>query len=275
MRSDRPRYLETSGAERSLRWAFGSGVSLRAYEVIDQTRPWFCVSARRAELVFVVEGELSLEMGPARQHLRLGPSSAVIILRGTPHNIHSAPGTKTLVIDVSEQALDAIKVPRSLGLVGVNREAFRGGRDDRCGRLYETISTLPCDEIREQLSSVFLRSLPTTFHAFEPCHSTHKMLDVKTRLDETYMETIDLNDLAQEASVDRFYLLRSFKRNFGAPPLTYVHHIRLDSFVRSVLQESDRPLIELAGKSGFGDYSTFSRRVRQRLGKAPSQLVLR
>src|SRR3954470_2970936 len=84
------RQLATRRGTRELRWTFTRGISVRAYLHGRAEEECPCVSTRSAELVVVMDGEIDLQAGPERRHLRLRDGEACWIPRGLPHAITAA-----------------------------------------------------------------------------------------------------------------------------------------------------------------------------------------
>jgi AraC-like DNA-binding protein len=66
------------------------------------------------------------------------------------------------------------------------------------------------------------------------------------------------------------YLSRCLKKHTGMSPVTYLHHIRL-IHARSLLEQSDLSVQEIAEKSGFGSSNYFIRLFRKNFGHTPKQ----
>jgi AraC-like DNA-binding protein len=241
------------------------GLSLRAYES-ERVREQFCVSTQSSELTLLLEGEIWVEMGPARQQVRILPEQACLIYRGTPHQMHTAEGSRFLVLDVDAPVswLGATCLEGGL----LSPALVRG-----LPHLWEASSPQLTEGFRQQLTTLLDR-FAASVTPLETTHNTLRMLDVKRHLEEHSAEPLDLGVLARRFGLDRFYLLRAFKQNFGTPPLAYVSFLRMEHFVWTMLREGrTRELIEVSGEAGFSDYSTFCRRIRRRLGRPPSQLI--
>jgi len=267
MRRPLPVQRLSAGTEsHSLRWTMAPGLSLRAYQDLRALDARFCVSTLSSELTLVLEGEIWVEMGPARQQLRVTPEQACLICRGTPHHMHVAAGSRFLVLDLDPPVAH-------LGAALIERRLLSPTLVRWLPHLFE--ATPPqLGETLERAVAELLDRCPGSTTALEPGHNTLRMAAVKQHLEERFAEPLDLGALASRFGLDRFYLLRAFKQNFGVPPLAYVNFLRLEHFVWAMLRQGrSRELIELSGEAGFSDYSTFCRRVRQLLGRPPSRLL--
>jgi AraC family transcriptional regulator len=84
-------------------------------------------------------------------------------------------------------------------------------------------------------------------------------------------ENIDLEDLALVAGTSRFHFLRLFRARFGVTPHRYLLQQRVEA-ARRMLQETLRPLADVAAATGFSSQSHLSTAMRQYLGASPGQL---
>lgn len=85
-------------------------------------------------------------------------------------------------------------------------------------------------------------------------------------LDET---PFDLTTLSEYWGRSRFSALRTFKRRFGLPPLSYQIHLRVEQ-AQMALRAGRRPA-RVAAECGFFDQSHLTRHFKRILGVTPSQ----
>jgi len=77
-------------------------------------------------------------------------------------------------------------------------------------------------------------------------------------LDAHYFEPLQLDDIAQEATLSSFHFARLFKRSTGLSVMEYLLQVRL-RMARHLLLQTAMPVSEIAEKCGFADASYFSR----------------
>ena len=243
--------------------------SVRAYELAQEGRePAFCVSTRSSELTFVLEGELEVEVGPTRRVTTARAGEGVLVLRGTPHATKNKPGTRFVIIDLPT-------VPSAeMGVVALPSESIPRALERRIPDLWDQHEMVASGSLEQPLAQLVARAIPRGLVPLETRHTTALMLAVKRYLEAHYALPLDLALLASRFGVDRFYLVRAYTRNFGLSPIAYANALRIEHFVWSLLEDAaPGKLVELAGDAGFGDYSTFCRKIRDRFGRAPSDLV--
>ncbi len=78
-----------------------------------------------------------------------------------------------------------------------------------------------------------------------------------------------LDELASATGLNKFSLLRRFKRELGITPHAYLVALRVDR-ARELLARGSGP-VEVAGRLGFADQSHFTRAFRARVGLTPSR----
>ena len=91
----------------------------------------------------------------------------------------------------------------------------------------------------------------------------------RQRLDDAPAEPVSLAELAQQARVSRFQLLRGFAREVGTTPHAYQLQRRV-SLARRLLDAGTRPA-EAALGAGFADQSHLTRAFRRQFGVTPAR----
>lgn len=80
---------------------------------------------------------------------------------------------------------------------------------------------------------------------------------------------ISLTELADQTATSQFHFLRSFRAVAGMTPYQFLLKTRLHR-AAILLRTTDEPVSAVALDAGFNDLSTFNRRFRRVMGKAPS-----
>lgn len=258
--------LSTSRPKRKLRWTHGSGLSIRAYLSATDPELCPCVSTRGSELTVVLDGEIAIEVGPSRQVTRVREGEAVWVPRGLAHAVIVGRDTRAYILDVRDggpevglRHVPGAVIPGSV-LRGFDRAWTR--RPDRA-----------LSQVSSATSELMARVRGRDPVCVEVASSTPKMMVAKRVLEERYTRPPTLAELARIVGTSEFYLLRGFKRHFTFTPYAYAQFLRTEHFFWELLESRGRALTDIAADSGFGDYSTFNRRMRAITGKAPSTLI--
>ncbi len=90
-------------------------------------------------------------------------------------------------------------------------------------------------------------------------------------LAENFAADISLAELATLAGVDRFHLLRAFRRSLGLPPHLYQTQLRLRHATR--LMRAGEPAAGAAAAVGFADQSHLIRKFKAAYGVTPGQYL--
>lgn len=86
---------------------------------------------------------------------------------------------------------------------------------------------------------------------------------------QNFTRPITLDELAAVESLSRYHFLRSFRKQVGMPPHTYIENCRIAAAQR--LLATGLPLVQVAAEVGFSSQSHFTRRFRQTLGVTPGR----
>ncbi|MDE6845280.1 MAG: AraC family transcriptional regulator [Lachnospiraceae bacterium] len=97
-----------------------------------------------------------------------------------------------------------------------------------------------------------------------------KVIDVITYIQEHLSEEISVDVLAKQCYISKYYLMRQFKEATGYSIHQYINEKRVQAARRMIL--SGMPASQACYECGFRDYSTFARRFKMIVGRAPSKL---
>ncbi len=96
-----------------------------------------------------------------------------------------------------------------------------------------------------------------------------KIIDVITYINNHLAEEIGIDDLARRHYISKYYLMRQFKEATGYSIHQYINEKRIQAAKRMIL--SGMPASKACYECGFNDYSTFARRFKTIVGRAPSK----
>lgn len=259
--------LSTKRPSRELRWTFAGGQSVRTYVHERDERDCPCVSTRSAELTVVLDGEVAIEVGPARQVIRIGQGEVVWVPRGLAHVIHVPARTRALVVDHVGAGPDTLHHLPAHAVPAAVLRALRAAWERGGESAFDKVATASA-ELLQRLGG----RAPIEI---ESAACTRKMHAAKRLLEERFIRPPTLAELARRIGTSEFYLVRNFKRHFGFTPYAYAQFLRTEHFFWELLSApEDRPrLLALSADAGWGDYSTFERRMRALTGKPPSLLL--
>ena len=94
------------------------------------------------------------------------------------------------------------------------------------------------------------------------------MLDVKEWIDRHYAENISLDGLAERFYINKYYLSRMFRRQFGQTVSSYIQVVRI-THAKQLLRFSNQTLEEIGETVGITPARYFSKVFRSVEGMAP------
>lgn len=263
----RIRQLSSNRPGRELRWTQEGSQSLRAYAMAEDDDPCPCVSTRSGELNLVLDGEVVIEVGPAKQIVTVGAGAACLVPRGLPHAIRIPRRARVLMVDVQAEIADhgLRMIPAHLLPAHVMQSVERFWPR----RVLEALA--PASEATAEMIQRLGSCEPLVI---ETTLATRRIMLAKQTLEQRFADPPSLAELAKLLGTNEFYLLRAFKKHFAFSPLAYAQFLRTEHFVWELLgSKAPRTLLRLSTEAGFRDYSTFERRIREVFGRTPSSLV--
>ena len=133
------------------------------------------------------------------------------------------------------------------------------------------------DYIRDMRINGKLNDLLTLLMESSWHHEAHsnapKKMDislVKSFLDEHYNEKLSLESVASHFFIDKHYLARLFKEQYGVTLLTYLQQVRI-THAKRMLRFTDKSIEEIGLECGIGELNYFSRVFKKLEGVSPSE----
>jgi len=101
-----------------------------------------------------------------------------------------------------------------------------------------------------------------------------RLLRAKDRMDAASHEEWPVQRLAQVSHVSPAHFARSFKDAFGLPPHRYLLTRRIER-AKTLLRDSEQPILDIALQTGWNSLGTFGRTFRDITGESPGELRAR
>ena len=141
--------------------------------------------------------------------------------------------------------------------------------------LHQMVMQGETDFRKEELFFFLLEQLVGDYTEGEiAANSTQLSMQTKTickYLEQRYMDTIRLDDLCSLTGLSKYYLLRSFTKQKGISPYSYLETIRIDK-AKKLLEQGVLPL-DAALQTGFADQSHFTNFFKKFIGLTPKQYM--
>jgi len=119
--------------------------------------------------------------------------------------------------------------------------------------------------IFEKLTGLLTLLMEESWHPDKKNFNSTKrrsLQEVKDYLDRYYMEKINLDMLSEMFFINKFYLSRIFKEQFGVTINTYLLQVRI-THAKQLLRFSDSSVEKISSDCGFTDANYFSRSFRK------------
>ncbi|MCE5285037.1 MAG: AraC family transcriptional regulator [Pelosinus sp.] len=117
------------------------------------------------------------------------------------------------------------------------------------------------------LMNLFASTKEITARNLDHPYEQVKLQKVQEYLQARYLDKITLDDLEKVAGLNKFYLVRLFKKEFNISPHAYQTLLRIN-FAKKELR-LNQPLVDVAAKLGFFDQSHFTKAFKGYVGATP------
>ena len=228
---------------------------------------------RHAEMFFIMSGSGTFQL--QRHSFPVSGRSLVIINPGVMHceqsnqgspmeyivlgveNLEMAANEQGYVLTTFHLDWDAISV--SLRLMLQEARSGQDGYSQVCQRMLEIIL----------LRILRRRGLSLASEAVGMDDNRECGL-VRRYIDEHFKESITLDQLAELAHINKYYLVHAFRKAYGTSPINYLISRRIQES-RFLLTNSNHSLSQIARILGFSSLSYFSQSFHRTEGVSPME----
>ena len=126
--------------------------------------------------------------------------------------------------------------------------------------------------INGKLNDLLTLLMESSWHREAHTNAPKKMeiSQVKSFLDEHYKEKLSLETVASHFFIDKHYLARLFKAQYGVTLVTYLQQVRI-THAKRMLRFTDKSIEEIGLECGIGELNYFSRVFKKLEGVSPSE----
>lgn len=126
--------------------------------------------------------------------------------------------------------------------------------------------------INERLNTLLTLLMESSWHKGSEQSAPKKLEinNIKTYIDEHYAEKLTLESMASVFFIDKYYLARLFKAQYGVTLTIYLQQVRI-THAKRLLRFTDKRIEEIAAECGIGDLNYFSRVFKKLEGLSPSE----
>lgn len=118
--------------------------------------------------------------------------------------------------------------------------------------------------IFQQLAELLSYLMEDSWHQNQTKLNTKKqnLQQIKDYIDQHYQEKITLDQLSQQFFINKYYLTRVFKEQFGITINTYIQQVRI-THAKQLLRFTDLSIEKIANQVGIDDSNYFIRQFKQ------------
>ena len=126
--------------------------------------------------------------------------------------------------------------------------------------------------INGKLNDLLTLLMESSWHRGYSSNAPKKMdiSSVKSFLDEHYKEKLSLESMASHFFIDKHYLARLFKEQYGVTLVTYLQQVRI-THAKRMLRFTNKSIEEIGLECGIGELNYFSRVFKKLEGVSPSE----
>ncbi len=226
-----------------------------------------------SEMFFITGGNGAFLIREGRFPVAI--NDLVVVDPGVPHTETSQNGSPMEYVVLGVEGLEAAPGGSGYALLHLFAEdavssclrtLVQESRDPRSG----------CDQICQRLLEIVLLRLRrrddfalSSGAPSVPGISRECSL-VRQYIDNHFKENLSLDQLAELAHVNKYYLAHSFRREYNTSPISYLISRRIRES-RFLLAETDHTLSQIAQILGFSSLSYFSQSFRRIEGMSPME----
>lgn len=126
--------------------------------------------------------------------------------------------------------------------------------------------------INEKLNALLTLLMESSWHRESQTGAPKRMevCRVKAYLDEHYREKLSLESVADHFFINKYYLARLFREQYGVTLGAYLQQVRI-THAKRMLRFTDRTIEQIGLECGFAELHYFSRVFKKLEGVSPSQ----
>lgn len=213
------------------------------------------------ELVVLVQGKMTVKIRDQKIMARSG--DVLFYPKGVPHEEWSNP----------DDPVESLFLGFEWDIESINMPLIT--HDDN-GRLRTLFGWIYADRDSEQAYSIstpmaLCQIILAEIQRLSVLKEHRLVTTIRSHMREHLEEPLTLENLAEFASMSKYYFLRTYKQLTGRTPMEDLRRIRLEA-ARNMIITTNLPLKVIAPKTGLGDEYHLSHMFRRYLQTTPSEL---
>lgn len=246
------------------------------YGNISRTKTFPPHLHNHTELIYVLQGNLNININ-GNDHTLLEGDLTVVF----PNTIHSYIGSsddnRTIVLICSSKLCEEYfsKMTKySANKIVVKKDEIHQDAKYAINSLYNESKNFPDINIssKKALTELILsRVLPVM-----DLKKNTGVIDgdatsqVITYICDNFKKQLSLDTISHELGINKFYISRIFTNKIGVSFNDYINSLRVD-FSKTLLQNTDLPIIEISNECGFETQRTFNRIFKKIVNTTPME----
>lgn len=114
------------------------------------------------------------------------------------------------------------------------------------------------------------RKEPGGEYRVESSHTLKKLDLIFRYVEDHYMESVTLEEIAGYMGFSRYYFAKFFKKNVGRTFMQFLNEYRIEK-AKWILLNEDAAALEVAERAGFGSVKTYYRLFKEIVGMTPKE----
>jgi AraC-like DNA-binding protein len=98
-----------------------------------------------------------------------------------------------------------------------------------------------------------------------------RVLIAKEIIHTSYLDNLDLNYIAKESSLSKYFLIKSFRQVFNITPHQYHLRLKINKAKELLIHEKNYAITEVASSLNYPDIYTFSKQFRNIMQCSPTE----
>ena len=228
---------------------------------------------RHAEMFFILGGDGRFE--PRHGGFAVAARDLVIVNPGVLHGEQSRSENPLEYVVLGVEGLEMATDEQ-----GYVRTRFSGGWEQVSDCLRQMLQEVRagqdgyagvCQRLLEIILLRILRRGGLSLASEAAAQGESRECDLVRRyIDKHFKESITLDQLAELAHINKYYLVHTYRRVYGTTPISYLNSRRIQES-RFLLENSDHSLTQIARILGFSSLSYFSQSFRRSEGMSPME----
>ncbi len=244
---------------------------------------------KEIEVVYAIEGVVSLEVNHEIVHLRMGES--MILKPDEVHSFIASPGSIRLVIQFTLENLSKsiyqkykpFEIENILEHLNLKSNAWEKEDQEKFHALlfqiqeefnqHDVFREVRLLNLSSQVMMILLNdTMPQSTHSVKRRTKSNlsKLQEIYDYIEKNYQKDLSLEEIADHVNYNKHYLTRYFKSMTGMSVFTFLNDYRLNQ-AKWLLLTTEKSMDDIAYEAGFQSTKRFHHVFKEVMGTSPLQ----